>query len=83
MDIGDDIGARQAEQLVVALDTLSQILEPLSSELSFTQIQSLNHGAHGTIQKDDSLIERVHQTLAPRVSHTLGLADLGTGLGNL
>ena len=67
VDVADHIGARQAQQLVVALHIAGKVLEPVTCAvwpgvalppvLGLTQLEALDHGAHGAIEDDDALGE--------------------------
>jgi hypothetical protein len=54
MDGLHDVRLGQAQQVVVALQVLRRILEPLSPEAGFIQRKGLDHGPHGAIEDDDA-----------------------------
>ena len=59
VDFLDDLGLREIEQLVVALEILAlPIAESLSAELFLRQLVLLNGGAHGAIDEDNALLEQ-------------------------
>src|SRR5690606_11438458 len=56
MDILYNIGSGNVEQIIVPLYIRWIILEFLSPKIAFPESVILNHGSHGTVQYDDSLI---------------------------
>ena len=54
VDVPDDLGLGEAEQIVVALQFPGPIGEALAAILSFVELMPLNHGAHGTVQQQDA-----------------------------
>ena len=57
MDVLDDIGPRQAQQLIVALDVLVKVLEAFAAVLGFAQLEALDHGAHRAIKNGNALFQ--------------------------
>ena len=55
MDVGDDIRARERQEIVVALEIAAVILETLAAEIRFLELARLDHGAHGAVQQQDAL----------------------------
>ncbi len=65
MDLLDDFGPGQIEQIVVALDIARPILEPLAAISRFIQAIALDHGAHGAVENDNALPQQAQQRLRP------------------
>ena len=73
MDVGDDIRASQAEQLVVSFDVFGEIFETitlatgacvtLAPVLRLAQFEALDHGAHGAIQYGNAIGQNARQCL--------------------
>ena len=58
MDLADHVGARQDQQVVVALEILRVVLEPLAAEVRFRQLVALDHRPHRAVEDEDALRER-------------------------
>jgi hypothetical protein len=82
VDVADDVRAGETEQLVIAFDVAVKVgetlaLAALAAEarppvLGLGELKSLDHGAHGTVQNDDTLRKDVRQGLGVgvmRVTH--------------
>ncbi len=67
MDVADHVRARQAQQFVVALHVLVEVLETLAAVLRLAQLEALDHGAHGTVEDGDALREDGGQRLGAGV----------------
>ncbi len=63
MDVADDVGPREAQQLVVALHILVEVLEAFAPVRRFVELEALDHGAHGAIEDGDALFEDGRQGL--------------------
>ena len=55
VDIGDHLGLRQHQKVVVALEVRRPVLEALPAEIRFRQLLLLDHGAHGTVHHQNAL----------------------------
>jgi hypothetical protein len=85
VDVADDVGPGQAQQLVVALDVFGKVLEALASAigagslapvLRLGQLEALDHGAHGAVEDDDAVLQDVGQRLgAGVVTGFMGLIE--------
>ena len=73
-----DVGARQDQQIVVALEILRVILEPLAAEVRLGQLVALDHRPHRAVEDEDALRERVLE--APlercRCPRSMGYLDM-------
>ena len=65
MDGLDDLRLRQAQQVVVALQILRPILEPLPAKAGLVQFVGLDHGAHRAVENDDALAQQALQLPRP------------------
>ena len=65
MDGLDDLRLRQAEQVVVPLQVLRPILEPLPAKGRLVQLVGLDHGAHRAVENDNALAQQALQLLRP------------------
>ena len=61
MDGLDDLRLRQAEQVVVPLQILRPILEPLAAKPRLLQRVSLDHRAHRAVEDDYALPQQALQ----------------------
>ena len=61
MNPGDDIGAGNAEQLIVALDVGMVLREALSAVVRLLQVFGLDHGSHGAVDDQDALLQGLFQ----------------------
>ena len=57
VNIANHIGARQAEQFVVALDVFGKVFESLTAVIGLAQFKALNHGAHGAIENGNAFFQ--------------------------
>ena len=76
MNIRNHIGARDAEQFVVAFDVFWKIREALASVLGLGQLKTLNHRAHRTVQYGNAVFENSGQLLGAGVDNGLHCAIL-------
>ena len=93
VDLADDVGARQAQQFVVALDVVREVLETgpsrriraaLAAVLFLGQFEALHHGAHGAVKDGDALAQNDGQSPGTGVGdgwfgHSLALYALHGG----
>ena len=70
MDLRDHVGPRQDEDVVVALEILRMILEPLAAEIRLGQLVPLDHGAHRAIEHEDPFGEQPLESVGS-VSHVM------------
>ncbi len=63
MDGLDDLGLREAEQVVVALQVLRRILKPVPAKGGLVQCVGLDHGAHRAVENDNALAQQVLKLL--------------------
>ena len=59
MDVGDHVGPRQHQHVVVALQVLGMILEALAAEVGLGQLVALDHGAHRAVEHEDAFEQGV------------------------
>jgi hypothetical protein len=64
VDVADDVGPRQRQQLVVALDVALEVLEALAAVLLLGELEALDHRAHRAVEDGDALCEDAGQGLA-------------------
>ena len=69
VDIADDFGLGQRQQVVVALEIGSPILETLAAIIRLLQLITLDHGAHRAIQNQDALGEQFIEQIGAVVGH--------------
>ncbi len=55
MDLADDLGLAEHQQIVVALEIVGVVLEALAAIAGLVKLVALNHGAHGAIENEDAL----------------------------
>jgi hypothetical protein len=56
VDLADDRGLGQHEEIVVALEIVREILETRASVARLVELVALDHGAHGAVEDEDALI---------------------------
>ena len=61
MDLGDDVGARQVQHIIVPLEILLGVGEPISAKICLGKALSLNHGPHGTINYQNLITQSLSQ----------------------
>jgi hypothetical protein len=61
VNVFDDLGFGQHQQVVAALEIVWPVLEPLATERGFIKPVLLDHGAHGAVENDDALGEQLSQ----------------------
>ena len=59
MDALDDLWLSEHEQVVVAFDVGVKFSKALPAIIRFAKLMTLDHGAHGAVQKQDALLERL------------------------
>jgi len=79
VDVSDDVGAGDAEQLVVAFHVTVKVFKTaalatrtgitVTAVLGFAKLEALDHGAHGAVQNGDAVCQNARQ-------------GLGAGVGN-
>ncbi len=57
VDLANDRGATQHQQIVVALDVGMPVGKPLPPVVRLTELVALDHGAHGPVDDQDPLLE--------------------------
>jgi hypothetical protein len=55
MYLFDDLGACDAQQIVIALQITRMINEACTAKVGLLEFVALNHSAHGTVEDDDFL----------------------------
>ena len=55
VDLGDDVGPRQHEDVVVAPQIVRMVREPLAAEIGFGQLMPLDHRPHRAVEDEDAL----------------------------
>ena len=78
VDVVDDLRLRQRQEVVVALQIVRPAREAFAAIIFLGELVALDHGAHGTVQDQDSLLE---ETLKPR--QALATGAVGNGIGML
>ena len=56
VDLADDLGLGEHEEIVVALEIARVLLEARAAIAGLVQLVALDHGAHGAIQDEDALL---------------------------
>ena len=59
MDLLNNGGLSEIQEIVVALKVFRPIPEPLASKRGLVQPPLLDHGAHGAIKDDDAFLEKL------------------------
>ena len=68
VDVLDDLGLRDRQQVVVALDEHVEVLEPLRAERLLLELVLLDHRAHGAVVHGDARLEQLRDVGAGRVA---------------
>ena len=63
MDVFDDLGFGEHQQVVATLEVARPVLEALAAERGFVELVLLDHGAHGTVEDDDAFREQFPQVV--------------------
>ena len=58
VDLGDDVGPRQHEQVVVAAQIARMRREALAAEIGLGQLVALDHRPHRAVEHEDALREQ-------------------------
>ena len=58
VDLLDDVGPGELQQLVVALQVLGVVLEALAAVVGLGQLVALDHRAHGAVDDQDALLQQ-------------------------
>ena len=61
-----DVGPREREQVVVALEVAPVVAEALAAERRFVELVPLDHRAHRAVEQHDALVEQLLQPLDAR-----------------
>ena len=61
MDLGDHVGARQHQDVVVSFEVAAMAAEARTAELLLRELVTLDHGSHGTVEHQDSRSQEVIQ----------------------
>ncbi len=61
MDVPDDIGSRQGQQIVVALQVARVVAKPLTAEIRLGEAVALNHCPHRAVEEEDACREKLVQ----------------------
>ena len=78
VDLADDVGPHQRQQLVVALEVLVMVLEAIAAEVGLGQLVALDHGAHRAVQDQDALAQPAREFGAAGIGGQ-GIGQLGIG----
>ena len=76
MDVADDPGLRQRQQVVIALEVAAERREALAAVAGFVEPVALDHGAHGAVEDENPRAEQLRQQ---RQALRAGLGDIGSG----
>ena len=57
MDVADDVRLGQAQQVIIALQVRGPVCEALAAVIRLFQLVPLDHGAHGAIQEEDTVVQ--------------------------
>ncbi len=69
VDVGDDIGLGEAEEIAVALEVLVMILEALAAEIGLGELELLQGGAHRAVDDDDAFLQEGFEGMERRGRH--------------
>jgi len=64
VDLGDEVGLREAEHVAVVAQRLGVVAEEFATELLVGESFVLEHHAHRAVEDDDPLLEKLIETLA-------------------
>jgi len=67
VDLADDLGLRERQQLVVALDVVPEVGEALAAVGRLVEPVALDHGPHRAVEDQDPVLEQFAQTGFGRV----------------
>jgi hypothetical protein len=68
VDGANDVGTRQHQDVAVAAQIARMIAETIAAEVRFGQLVALNHGAHRTVEDEDTRGERQRPERGARVA---------------
>ena len=68
MNIGNGLGLSEHQEVVAAFQVKRVICEAFASEIFLLKLEALNHGSHGAIENQNTLLE---SDLEPLVSECL------------
>ena len=63
VDLADHVGAREAQDVVVAQQRTGVGGKGVALEVGFSQAVSLDHGAHGAVQDEDAFVEEARDSV--------------------
>ena len=63
VDVLNQVRAGERQQLVIAFDVFGEVFEALASVLRLTQLEALDHGAHGPVEDEDTAGQPLRQVL--------------------
>jgi hypothetical protein len=58
VDVGDDVGPGQDEEVAVALEVLGMAGKALAAEIGLRELELLQGGAHRAVDDDDALLQK-------------------------
>ena len=58
VDVTNQIGLGQHQQVVVALQIVRPVGKPLAAIVGLAELVALNHGAHGAVEHEDAALQR-------------------------
>ena len=59
VNLADDIGLSQGQQIVVARQFMGMVIEAVAAKISIRQLFGLDHSSHGAVQQQNPLSERL------------------------
>ena len=63
MDVGDDVGTRQDQDVEIALEIVAVTGEPRAAEIRFAELTALNHRPHRTIEDENAFGQEAAKNL--------------------
>ena len=81
VDPADHVGPRENQQIVVPLQALRMVAKPVAPEVRFFESCALDHRTHRTVEKDDSFLDKLLQSLCDCVfAHAVQTPLRGTAV---
>ena len=77
VDLGDDVGLGEDEEIAVALEVLVMRLEAFAAEIGLGELVLLQGGAHGAVDDDDAFLQESFEGMEG------GESSSGKGYGGL
>ncbi len=74
VDGRDDVGAREDEDVAVALEVLGMLRKALAAEVGFGELELLEGGAHGPVDDDDALLQKRFEGMEGGVGHGFNIS---------